>query len=159
MTVASRDPERRSDVAERPFPDASASGVERRIDQPVVRRSGWRQDLVDTERGLVTGFRGGAGISGQLFVASIVGLAGVLFGLSALQWLLVTIMLTGLLVCELFRQAILRLDESGDSGRPGAAGSRSDVAGLLLAAMTVARTGTAIGLVILFADRLRGLLG
>ena len=158
MTVASRAPER-SLPAESLVPDGPAPIVGRRFDLPIVRRSGWRQDLVDTERGLVAGFRGGAGVCGQLFVASIVGLAGVLFGLSAIQWLLVTVMLTGLLVCELFRQAILRLDSPIDSGLVGGPRSRSDVAGLLLAAMTVARMGTAIGLVILFADRLGGLLG
>lgn len=159
MSPAPLEPHRQASPA-LPSERAESAGTEhRRIDTFPLRRPVWRQDLVDTERGLVAGFRGGAGISGQLFVAAVVLIAGVIFGLSAMQWLLVTLMLTGLLVCELFRQAILRLDDARDN-EVSAAGvrSRSEAEGLLLAAMMVARAGTACGLGILFVERLYQLL-
>jgi hypothetical protein len=159
MLPSALEPQRPAAVSRGASPGEPSSAIERRFDPPVTRRPGWRQDLVDTERGLVMGFRGGAGISGQLFVGVIVVIAGVIFGLSALHWLLVTLMLTALLVCELFRQAILSLEVPPEACGEPESRTRSEAAGLVLAAMTVARVGTASGLVILFAERLMQLLG
>jgi hypothetical protein len=140
------------------------SGTDWRIDPP-SRRPSWRQDLVDTERGLVVGFRSDAGIVSHLFAGSIVVVAGVLFGLSPTQWVLVCLTLSGLLTCEMFRQAIrvLALGRTAvqDSDQPGMDESRrglSECEGMLLGGMTIARIGAITCLGVIFAERLWPLL-
>jgi hypothetical protein len=140
------------------------SGTDWRIDPP-SRRPSWRQDLVDTERGLVVGFRSDAGIVSHLFAGSIVVVAGILFGLSPTQWVLVCLTLSGLLTCEMFRQAIrvlaLGRADLREGDPPEMDESRrglSECEGMLLGGMTIARVGAITCLGVIFAERLWPLL-
>ncbi len=142
--------------------DPRETNVRRRVDVGrLQRRSIWRQEWVETERGLVLGFRRDSAILGHLFLGSVVIVAGLLFDLRPYDWALVVVCLTFLLACEMFRQAIGLLCDrmpfpESDAGPPPPAGvgPLQEIAGMLRGAMTLATVGACGTLGIVFWQRL-----
>ena len=73
------------------------------------RRPAWRQSLVDVERGFATGLRGDGAIFVHFFSTSIVIAAGLVLGVSLLEWTAIILALTLVLSAEMFRQVLKAL--------------------------------------------------
>ena len=70
------------------------------------RRAAWRQRLVDAERGLVLGFRRDGVLAGHLFVLTLAVAAGVVLGLDAARWAVLSLALGAAMGAELFAQVL-----------------------------------------------------
>jgi hypothetical protein len=142
--------------------EPSPTTSKRRVDAGrVPRRSVWRQELVETERGLVLGFRRDSAIVGHLFLGSLVIVGGLLFDFRPYDWALVVICLTFLLACEMFRQAVGLLcdrtpfpEVNPDQPPPAGVTPLQEIAGMLRGAMTLATVGACGTLGIVFWQRL-----
>lgn len=89
--------------------DQGARGA-RRIDGPGgtdVRRPAWRQQLVEAERGMALGLRGGSALFVHFFAGSVIAAAGLVLGLDLLEWAIVSLACSGVVALELFH-AMLR---------------------------------------------------
>lgn len=73
------------------------------------QRAAWRQRLVQAERGIGNGARQDSIFFVHIFTATMILLAGGVFGLLAWQWMLVVSSLIVLFVAELFNQALKSL--------------------------------------------------
>ncbi|MFK7819690.1 MAG: diacylglycerol kinase [Planctomycetaceae bacterium] len=71
------------------------------------QRPGWRQRLVDCERGLSQSFRGDSTLFGYCFVASVTVTAGLVVGIGVLEWAVVILAMCVAASTEMF-QMVLR---------------------------------------------------
>lgn len=126
-----------------------------RTDCTQRRRPHWRQQLVQVERGLVSGVRSGSAFAIHFFGASAVAAAGVIFGLEAMQWSIVAVCLTIVLTAEMFHQAFKTLVM--DEERQITVAARH-ARGIAQAAVIVAVIGCGCVILLQFWQRLQGLL-
>lgn len=70
------------------------------------RRSRWRRRLVEAERGLTEGFRTDSTLFGHFFVATIVVAAAFVFGISLLEWAILTLSFALVFSTEMFHLAM-----------------------------------------------------
>ena len=129
--------------------------VSNRTDCPQRRRPHWRQQLVQVERGLVSGVRSGSAFAIHFFGASVVAAAGLIFGLEATQWSIVAVCLTVVLTAEMFHQAFKTLVM--DEERPPTVAGRH-ARGIAQAAVIVAVIGCGSVILLQFWQRLQVLL-
>jgi len=85
---------------------------------PPRRRSAWRETLVQAERGLVGGFRGGSELVVHLFGISIVIAAALVLGIETMHWIAIAGCLTLVLTTELFNQALKALASASEGQAP-----------------------------------------
>lgn len=91
-------------------PHAPPEGGDRGRDQ---RRPPWRQKLVEAERGVVLGFRRDSALFVDFFLSVVSITAGIVLGLSVVEWAILALALTMVFVAELFNQMVKSLvDES-----------------------------------------------
>lgn len=115
------------------------------------RRSPWRQDLVDAERGLALGLRSDSSLIGHLFYNCLIVAAGGVLQVSLLQWLV--LLLAGTLACvtQLGRQALHEIA----GALPNAPETANCVRRLAMAAVLVANTAWGLTVLAVFAWQLR----
>lgn len=120
------------------------------------KRSGWRQRLVDAERGISLGIRMDSTLFVHFFVGCVILAAGFVLRVSYTQWALISLALALAVSSELFLlvlRAISRAvdpDQTSDTERALRIGTAGVVVALLGAALT-------IGLV--FATQLQSAFG
>jgi diacylglycerol kinase len=85
-----------------------------------TRRAAWRERLVMLERGVMLGFRASSIVAIHFFCALIGLTAGLVLGLSVLQWAILLTCFTTSLSAELAHQAVKRLCRSASLGREDA---------------------------------------
>lgn len=129
--------------------------VTNRADCSERRRPHWRQQLVQVERGLVSGVRNGSAFAIHFFGACAVTVAGFVFGLEAMQWSIVGVCLTVVLTAEMFYQAVKTLVT--DEERPATQASRH-ARGIAQAAVILAVIGCGSVILLQFWLRLQTLL-
>lgn len=131
------------------------TGWIRRTDCPRTPRPAWRQTLVQVERGLVGGVRGGSAFAIHFFGACIVATAGAVLGLELNQWSIVAVCLTVVLTAEMLHQAFKTLVYDPDRPpTPTAVRAR----GIAQAAVLVAVIGCGSVILLQFWHRLQILL-
>lgn len=118
------------------------------------RRSAWRETLVQAERGLVGGFRGGSELVVHFFGISIVIAAALVLGIEAMHWIAIAGCLTLVLTAELFNLALKALASSGD--RPLEPQVQRALA-IGTAAVVVSCVGSTIILTLIFWQRFQQL--
>jgi len=150
------------------------------------RRSAFRQRLVDAERGVTLGFRRDSTFFVHFFTASTIVAAGMVIGLSAVQWAILLLSFTLVLAAEMFQRVFKTILESlqrqnevratdggnrtspserwGDAAPPEAhnvlpsfAAERAERLGTAAVVLTIAGTALAVGLV--FYQRLSDMFG
>lgn len=124
---------------------SSATGTSSR------RRSAWRQRLVEAERGITQGVRGDSTFFVHFFVGSIVVAAGMVFGLSLVEWTVVILSLTIVLSAEMFNQVVKNIVQSQDGQVKEAAGNALRIG---TAAVFVGITGALLTIGLIFGHRL-----
>lgn len=117
-------------------------------------RPQWRQQLVQAERGLACGLRGGYAFAAHFFGAAIVLTAGFVFGLTWSQWSNVLLCLTVVFTAEMFHQAFRKLHSGTDPARSPAV---DQACGIAQAAVLVASIGSGTIILLQFALRLSAL--
>ncbi len=120
------------------------------------RRAPWRQRLVETERGITSGFRGDSTLFFYLFVDSALLAVGGVLDLSYFDWLFVALAVTLVLAAELLQQAlracvdeVRKLQPEGDWNR---------VLHLATAAVGVAFAGGALVIALIYGRRIHDML-
>lgn len=116
-----------------------------------ARRPAWREDLVQVERGLVVGVRSDSAFFAHFFGGSIVIAAATVLGLGLVQWTMVLVSLTVVLTAQMFHQALKALAQN-DGMEPTPAQRKA--IGMGTAAVTVALAGAAIGIGLIFWQRM-----
>ena len=110
------------------------------------KRSAWREQLVQAERGVVGCFRSDSSLFVHFFGASIVLAASGVLALGSMQWAAILIALTVVLSAEMFNHAIRTLVQSQPS--PQTETAQRILAMSSAAVMTaIAGAGLVIGLV------------
>jgi hypothetical protein len=110
------------------------------------RRPAWRRRLVDLERGLMLGFRASGAVAVHFFCGMIGLIAGLLLGLSAVDWAVLIVCFATSLAFELGHHAVTLLCRSLP---PGPNGSRQAECISAAAATLAMCGGIAASLVIL----------
>lgn len=123
----------------------------------VRRRSPWRQQLVETERGLSQGMRNDSTFFVYLFVDCLIVAVGAVLGLSGWQWIVVGLVTTLVLTAELFRQALRAMIAELIELRPQ--GRWPHVLHLATAAVSIALLGGMCIIVAMYWERVRELYG
>lgn len=116
-----------------------------------ARRPEWRENLVQVERGLVRGVRCDSAFFAHFFGGSIVLAAATVIGLAIIEWTIVLICLTVVLTAQMFNQA-LKVLICNDEQEPTPAMKRA--LGMASAAVTVAVVGAALGIGLVFYQRI-----
>ncbi len=109
------------------------------------RRPAWRERLVQLERGVMVGFRTSSIVAIHFFCALIGLTAGLVLGLSVLQWGVLFVCFTTSLSAELIHQAVKRMcrttslarDDARAAVQLSAAATTLALCGGLLVSMTV----------------------
>lgn len=114
------------------------------------RRPAWRQRLVEVERGFAISLRGDGVFYIHFFSATVVIAAGLILGVSLLEWAVIVLSITMVLSAEMFRQVLKALfarvghyfDDAGRTAlRVAAAAVVVTIAGATLAVgLTFARS-------------------
>lgn len=117
--------------------------------EPVVRRPGWRQRLVDLERGVVLGLRADATLFVMLFGVATTLLAGLVVGLALAHWIAIVLALTFVLVAGMFHQILKTIWH--DLGHHFAETAATALR-IGSAAVTVATIGGALTILLVFVD-------
>lgn len=121
------------------------------VELPQKHRSPWRQRLVDMERGVTHSFRGDSTFFVHLFTATLIFCVAFVLGITALQWVLMSMVFTVVIAAEMFQLAIRRLVRSIDGlDEPVAL----EVERISAAAVMVAILGAGITITAIFCDRL-----
>ena len=114
------------------------------------RRPAWRQRLVEAERGFAQGFRGDSTLFVHFFAGSIVVVAGLVLGLSTVQWALIVLSSAVVIAAEMFHKALLGVTAAMDESLARTAAATRRMA---TAAVFVTMLGTAIILALTFGQR------
>lgn len=117
-------------------------------------RAGWRQALVDVERGLVQGIRFDSSFAVHFFMTSVVVTMGFVLGISAVEWAVLVVALAMVLSSQLFHQMLRILWKETEHQLPE---RLRPIIRIASAAVSVAIAGAACAIVILFWQRLDGL--
>ena len=120
------------------------------------RRPAWRQRLVEAERGFAQGFRTDSTLFVHFFAGSIVVAAGLILGLTMLQWALIVLSSSVVIAAEMFHKALLGFMSAMDESVARAAAPSRRMA---TAAVFVTMLGTAIILALTFGQRIAELAG
>ena len=88
------------------------------------RRSGWRQRLVEAERGVTQGFRSDSTLFVHFFAGSIILATAVVLGLSLVEWAVLVLGLSAVVAAEMFNKVMVEIgrhlpDDSDGSLREG----------------------------------------
>jgi diacylglycerol kinase len=119
-------------------------------------RPGWKQRMREVERGVTLGVRRDCTFFVHFFVSSVVIAAGLVLGLSLLQWGMLVLSLTIVLTAEMFQQVLKTILESLGHHFPESARRAERIGG---AGVFVAFVGTVITLGVIFTERLIALFG
>lgn len=120
------------------------------------KRAGWRQRLVDAERGISFGIRTDSTLFAHFFVGCIIIAAGFVLRLTVNEWAMIVLALTLVVAAELFHLVLRSLskqighhfdDETIRSMRMGTT------------AVVVAIMGASTAIIMIFSNRLSVLLG
>lgn len=114
-----------------------------------VRRPGWRQRLVDVERGMVLGLRADGTLFVLLFGVALTLLAGFVVGLTLKHWIAVVLALTVVLAAGMFHQLLKSIwnDLGHHVERTAAQAVRIGTAAVCMAAF-----GGSLTIVLVFVD-------
>lgn len=134
-----------------PPPRYQAKTVEAHASRRETRRSHWRQRLVDAERGFVLGFRRDSAFFGYLFGAVVSITAGVVLGLEYVEWIVLLLASTTVLVAELLNHMVQCVVEELAADSPSAA---RKALRLGTAAVYTAISGTGGALLLMFGRRI-----
>jgi len=115
------------------------------------KRSAFRRRLVDAERGMTFGLRGDSTFFVHFFVGSIVAAAGLVFGLSLIEWTVIVLGLTVVFSAEMFHQVLKAI--LGDLGRHLGEPARNSLR-IGTAAVFVTMIGAAVVISLIFGNRL-----
>ena len=115
------------------------------------KRSAWRERLVRAEAGLRNGVRRDSTLCGHLFTGSIALVAGLVVGLSLIQWAILVLAMTVVGAAEMFDQVLKAL--LSDSGDALTSQTRATL-GLSTAAVILAIAGSVITMGLVFVARL-----
>lgn len=121
------------------------------------QRSAWRQQLVDAERGFVRGFRSDSSFFVHFFSGSIVLAMGFVLRVGTLDWIIITLCLTLVMMAELFNHALRAVLVADEEHSESSAIRRA--LGMSAAAVMVSVAGSLVILTIVFSGYLRQLLG
>lgn len=114
------------------------------------KRPAWRQHLVQTERGVVRGVRGGSAFFVHFFGCSLVLAIGFVLGLSPFEWAAVALCATVVLAAEMFNQAIKALVAIDAENR-----EKTKALVISTAAVMVAVVGSLLTVTLIFAAKLK----
>jgi diacylglycerol kinase len=120
-------------------------------DDATRRRSPWRRTLVDVERGMTQGFRGGSSLFAHCFATGVVVVAGFVIGLEVLEWVAIVLALTFVLTAEMFNQVLNVIWENIGHHFPQAARTSQRVG---TAAVFIAITGAVLTVGLIFGQHL-----
>jgi diacylglycerol kinase len=115
------------------------------------RRSAWKQRMREVERGMTLGFRRDCTFFVHFFVSSVVVAAGLVMGLSLVEWGMLVLSLTIVLTAEMFQQVLKTILDGLGHHFPDSARRAERIGG---AGVFVAFVGTIITLSIIFTERL-----
>jgi diacylglycerol kinase len=79
---------------------------------PAKKRSPWRMRLIEAERGFSFGFKNGSALFGHIFVALVIVISGMTFGLQLWGWATLIVAMCCGIAAELFHHAIRVLADS-----------------------------------------------
>jgi len=119
-------------------------------------RPAWRQRLVQAERGIASGVRNDSTFFVHFFAASVIVAIGVVVGLGAIQWAIVTLAFTMVMAAEMFHQVLrfVLLDRDADSlPEP-----LRKALGVSTAAVTVTIAGALLTIGLLLGGRLTAIM-
>ncbi len=117
-------------------------------------RPGWRQMLVDIERGLVQGIRFDSSFAVYFFLTTVVVTMGFVLGISAVEWSVLVVILSLVLSSQLFHQMLRILWQESEHQLPTRLRRLIRIAS---AAVGVANVGAAAAIVVLFWQPLSAL--
>jgi diacylglycerol kinase len=137
-----------------PTPDMSVTlrdAPPRLSRRPARRRAAWRQWLVEAERGITAGFRSDSVFFVHLFAGSLAVAAAAMLGLSATQWSILVLALSGTISAELFHQVLKQLNDLVGDTNPKSA---SAIRRLGAAAGAAATLGSAASIAVILGSRI-----
>lgn len=117
-------------------------------------RSGWRQSLVDIERGLVQGVRFDSSFAVYFFMTSVVVTMGWVLSISSVEWAVLVVALSLVLSSQMFHQMLRILWKETEHQLPERLRPLIRIAS---AAVGVAIVGAAGAIIIVFWQRLSAL--
>jgi diacylglycerol kinase len=79
---------------------------------PAKKRSPWRMRLIEAERGFSFGFKNGSALFGHIFVALVIVISGMTFGLELWGWTTLIVAMCCGIASELFHHSIRVLADS-----------------------------------------------
>ena len=121
-----------------------------------LRRSPWRQRLVEAERGITQGFRGDSTFFVHFFAVSMILAGALVLGLSLIHWTMLVLALTLVLSAEMFHQALKFLLQSVG---PHFEKSAETALRIGTAAVFLAMLGAVIVIGLIFVHRLLQMFG
>ena len=123
--------------------------------QPLLERS-WARKFRDAFRGLKEGVRGQSSFFVHFFVAAVVVAAGVVLGVSLVEWCLLALCIAGVLTAEMFNSALESMAKAITGQSDPHLGNSLDIGS---AAVLLASIGASMVGAIIFAHRLGVILG
>jgi len=133
-------------------PPVSPSGTKPSGFRPQSARPGWRQRLVEAERGFSQVFRRDGALLAHVFVVCAVVAAGLVLSLTAVEWTLITFGVTAIIVAELVYHAL-----RSATGKPrfyGAATGRPlPWIRICIAAISIAIAGNSLAVMLILGRR------
>jgi diacylglycerol kinase len=123
---------------------------------PISRERRWSDKFRDAFRGLKEGVRGQSSFSVHFLVAVAVIGAGVVLRVSVIEWSLLTICITGVMVAELFNSSLESMAKAITHDPHPHLGNSLDIAS---AAVLAASVGAVVVGAVIFGNRLGILLG
>lgn len=145
----------RPETTNRPSPTPNRQTTRMRPKHYAADRS-WARKFRDAFRGLKAGVHGQSSFFVHFFCAVAVVAAGVVLGVSRLEWCLLVLCITGVLTAEMFNSALESMAKAITGRRHPHLGNSLDIGS---AAVLVASTGAALVGGAIFTHRLAVLLG
>jgi diacylglycerol kinase len=128
----------------------------RRRRTPLVRRSQWRQRLIEAESGLRLGLRTDGTMFVHLFIVSGILAAAFVLQLGVLQWGLLVLAITMVLSAELFHQMLRVMWKGAARHLPP---ELRNVVRIGTAAVVLSSVGAVVVLALVFAQRILQMRG
>ena len=125
-------------------------------DNPISPERFWTRKFCDAFRGVKEGVRGQSSFFVHFFVAALVVAAGVVLGVSPVEWCLLVLCIAGVLTAEMFNSALESMAKAITGESDPHLGNSLDIGS---AAVLLASIGASIVGAIIFGYRLGNLLG
>ena len=126
------------------------------MNDPISVERSWARKFRDAFRGLKAGVRGQSSFFAHFSIAAAVVAAGIILGLSLVEWCLLLLCIAGVLTAEMFNSALESMAKAITGESHPHLGNSLDIGS---AAVLVASIGASIIGTLIFAHRLVVLLG